>query len=107
MYIIFTENNMKNFRKTFYYLQCDNNMKAYEDLRKLLEFAKYDSICGAFSEFYLNTTDIIETPINEYKICKGQFILPQFNNCAYDDSNMIGDLLNCYFYNGNIIKYFS
>jgi hypothetical protein len=41
--------------------------------------------------------------MNNLTICKGKLTLP---NLIYSDNNMIGNLLNKYFYDGKIGKYF-
>ena len=103
-YIIFTEYSMKKFKYNYYYIQYNDNELELEILNNMIKNATYNSICGAYSEFkpidfnYIINGEDISTKID------GKFIMPIIK---YDDNDMLGDLLNCCFYNGGIKKYFT
>jgi hypothetical protein len=84
-------------------------MNELEQLNSMLIRAKYDTICGAYSEFlpmdmtYIIAEDTIPHHSNS-TICKGKLILPKI---VYSDNNTLGDILNCKFYNGAIKNYFT
>ena len=86
--------------------QYSGNEKAIEQLNSMLIRAQYNTICGAHSEFVpINVKYIIDYHHNKDKfiICKGELILPKI---IYSDNNTLGELLNTYFYDGKICKYF-
>jgi len=91
--------------------QYNDNIKELEKLNDMLVRAKYDIICGAHSEFLpIDMTYIIDqyTLYDHFNttnatVCTGKFILPTI---VYSDNNMLGDLLNCHFYDGKIKTYF-
>ena len=102
-YVIFTEYSMKKFKYNYYYIQYNDNELELEKLNNMIKIATYNSICGAYSEFkpidfnYIINEEDITTKLD------GKFTMPIIK---YDDNDTIGDLLNCYFYNGGIKKYF-
>lgn len=110
-YIEFIEYNQKTFKYTYFYLQYNDNENELEQLNNILIRAKYDTICGTHSEFipmnmnYIINEDILYNNFNmsNLTICTGKLTLPHI---IYSDNNMIGNLLNKYFYDGKIGKYF-
>ena len=60
-YIEFIEYNQKTFKYSYFYLQCNDNMSELEKINNMLIYAKYDTICGAHSEFLpIDMTYIID-----------------------------------------------
>jgi hypothetical protein len=110
-YIVFTEYSQKTFKYNYFYLQYNDNENAIEQLNSMLIRAKYDTICGAYSEFvpidikYIIDKETLYSNFNKTNatVCNGKFILPTL---TYSDNNTLGDLLNCYFYDGKIKTYF-